>query len=496
MANSKLLVSVAAAGALVGIGIASAADLPRTYTKAPAVIADIYNWTGFYIGLEGGGDWGRSRHYQNDPAAAAAGERLGRTTNLGLAETGAIGLNGVLAGSTVGYNYQFSNNIVVGIENDFSWTHDKGGANLIPPFTNAVMAQTAQTWLDTLRGRIGYAWKRVLVYGTGGAAFAGEGILLCETIAAGCGNQSRIVIGWVAGAGAEYALVDNWSVKLEYLHADFGSQFYPRTYPPGHAVNGSTFFASRDVTLTDDIVRAGLNYQFGGGGRTKAPAAAAEIHNWTGFYIGVEGGGDWGHSQHYQDDSGTFFGSIFCPLQFCPPAPFGLPQTAGIDLNGVFAGSTAGYNYQFGSSIVVGIENDFSWSGNSGSANLVPPFLTGMTYTTTQTWLDTLRARAGYTWNRVLVYGTGGAAFANAEVLLCDPATCASQSRIMTGWTAGMGTEYAFMDHWSVKLEYLHAEFGAHFPRITTTILNPAHNLTLIDDIVRAGVNYKFVWGS
>jgi outer membrane immunogenic protein len=185
-------------------------------------------------------------------------------------------------------------------------------------------------------------------------------------------------------------------------------------------------------------------------------------------------------------------------LQFCPPAPFGLPQTAGIDLNGVLAGGTAGYNYQFGSNIVVGIENDFSWSSNSGSANLVPPFMTGMTYTTTQAWLDTLRVRAGYTWNKVLLYGTGGAAFANEELLLCDPAPggCGSQSRIVAGWTAGMGAEYALMDHWSVKLEYLHAEFSAHYPLITTAILNPARNVTLIDDVVRAGVNYKFVWGS
>jgi outer membrane immunogenic protein len=125
------------------------------------------------------------------------------------------------------------------------------------------MFQTSQTWLDTLRGRIGYAWNRLLIYGTGGAAFANEGILLCDPIAAGCASQSKIVTGWTAGVGAEYIFRDNWSVKFEYLHADFGTQFYSRTFTPALFLDGSSFFAARNVTLTNDIVRAGVNYRFG-----------------------------------------------------------------------------------------------------------------------------------------------------------------------------------------------------------------------------------------
>jgi outer membrane immunogenic protein len=231
----RLAVIAAVLPSVIGFpGAACAADLPPSaYTKAPGTVADIYNWTGIYVGFEGGGDWGRSQHYQNDPAASAAnvnqdpgfhgggagnldgggaggfrgggfgGGRGGLVAGpplLGLAETGGIDPSGVLLGGTIGYNYQFSNNIVVGIENDISSTNTKGSANLIPPFVTAQMFQTSQTWLDTLRGRIGYAWNRLLVYGTGGAAFTNEGILLCDPIAAGCGSQSRTVTGWTAGA--------------------------------------------------------------------------------------------------------------------------------------------------------------------------------------------------------------------------------------------------------------------------------------------------------
>jgi outer membrane immunogenic protein len=272
--SSKSIVAAAViVGAVLSVGAACAAGSPGDPTTGtPATLAEVYNWTGFYIGLEGGGDWGRSRHYQDDPAAAAGGKlgvNANGTTNLGLPESGAIDLSGALLGGTAGYNYQFSNNIVVGIENDFSWTSTKGSTNVIPPFNTAVTLQTAQTWLDTLRGRIGYAWKQVLVYGTGGAAFTNEGILLCDPIVAACGSQSKMVTGWTAGAGAEYAVRANWTVKLEYLHADFGSQFYPRTYAQGR--NGPGFFDARSVTLTNDIVRAGVNYKFGSGGEAAAP---------------------------------------------------------------------------------------------------------------------------------------------------------------------------------------------------------------------------------
>jgi outer membrane immunogenic protein len=240
-------------------GAASAADLPaRTYTKAPMRAYPIYDWSGFYIGIEGGGGWGKSQHYRNDPTTPAVN---------GLPETGGISLNGGLVGGTYGYNYQFNNNIVVGIENDISWTSNKGSASFVAPFaplTNT--AQTSQSWLDTLRGRLGFAWNRWMFFGSGGAAFADEGVQICNA-ARGCESLSQKVTGWTAGAGVEYAFAPNWSAKLEYLHVDFGSQQFSRTAAP-------VVFFARDVTLTENIARVGVNYKFGWDG-ARYPSNAA-----------------------------------------------------------------------------------------------------------------------------------------------------------------------------------------------------------------------------
>jgi outer membrane immunogenic protein len=246
-----VLPAILATGAWVSIGAASAADLPaRTYSKAPAMVpASVYNWTGLYIGIEGGGDWGRSQHYNNDPTTPAV---------FGLPQTGGINLSGGLVGGTIGYNYQFSNNVVIGIENDISWTNFRGTAPLIAPFNLTETAQTSQSWLDTLRGRLGYAWDRVLLFGTGGAAFTNEKFQLCDPVT-GCGGASRSVAGWTAGAGVEYAFANSWSAKLEYLHVDFGRNSYG--FAPNSTGLGAGGFAPRQVSLTDDIVRAGVNYR-------------------------------------------------------------------------------------------------------------------------------------------------------------------------------------------------------------------------------------------
>jgi len=252
MLQSKFTAAIVALSAIVGISAASAADLaPRPYTKAPPMVAQMYSWTGCYVGAEGGGIWGRSQHYYNDPADIPA--------LVGLAETNGIHPSGGLAGGTVGCNYQFNGNWVIGIEGDVSWTNLNGSAPSIAPFNPTLTYQTNQRWMDTVRGRIGYAWDRVLVYGTGGAAFTGENVSVCGPVG-GCAGGSANVTGWVAGAGIEWAFYQNWSAKLEYLHADFGTTGYGR-FP-----NLATFYDARNVKLTDDLVRVGVNYRFNWGG--------------------------------------------------------------------------------------------------------------------------------------------------------------------------------------------------------------------------------------
>jgi outer membrane immunogenic protein len=146
---------------------------------------------------------------------------------------------------------------VFGVENDISWTNTKGSASDIAPFNTEATNQTSEKWLDTLRGRVGYAaWDTVLLYGTGGVAFAGTNVLVCGPLH--CVSDSHTRTGWAAGAGAEWMVFEHLTVKLEYLHADFGTTSYIN---PTVVIPPATF-VTRNVPLTNDIVRAGLNYKF------------------------------------------------------------------------------------------------------------------------------------------------------------------------------------------------------------------------------------------
>jgi outer membrane immunogenic protein len=255
MRNSTLAFCAAiVVGTILGIGAASAADLPaRTYAKAPvAVAAPVYSWTGCYIGVEGGGVWGRSQHYAADPVDITNGV-------FGFPQTGGINPTGGVAGGTLGCNYQVGN-FVVGIEGDGSWTNNSGSANLIFPFRATDVATTNQGWIATYRGRIGYAWDRVLLYATGGGASTNIGVNLCDPTF-GCIGGSQTVSGWAAGAGIEYAFWQSLSVKVEYLHLGFGQTYFGPLVP-----SAGFIFRARNVSLADDIVRVGLNYKFGWGG--------------------------------------------------------------------------------------------------------------------------------------------------------------------------------------------------------------------------------------
>jgi outer membrane immunogenic protein len=239
---------------LVALGFAApaaAADLPvwRTPPAAYVAVPPIFNWTGCYVGIEGGGNWGRSEQ------VARSGAFTGSTIS------GGFDLRGGIAGGTVGCNYQLGSSFVIGIENDISWTDKKGSAVDQAPFNPAAISSTREKWIDTLRGRLGMNFDRVLLYATGGGAFAGTDVVVSNP-AFGSITDSRGRTGWVAGVGGEWAAwVGPWGAltfKLEYLHADFGGQLYIN--PPVVTVAGTV--VSRDVKLTDDMVRVGMNLKF------------------------------------------------------------------------------------------------------------------------------------------------------------------------------------------------------------------------------------------
>jgi outer membrane immunogenic protein len=242
-----LIASVAAAAAFCGAP-AFAADMP---VKAPAYRTDGpgYNWSGCYLGVEGGGAWGRTKQIDEVPGNFGFGQAMQNTH-----------VDGGLAGGTAGCNYQTSR-WVWGFEGDLSWANLKGQA---PP--SAIFSQQAigakVSWLDTLRGRIGYAADRTLFYVTGGAAFAN--VRATELTNQGIPNAvARDRSGLAVGAGVEWALADpHWSLKAEYLYVDFGKKLY--VFEPNSL--------DRSVRLNENIVRIGLNYKFGDWG--KGPVSA------------------------------------------------------------------------------------------------------------------------------------------------------------------------------------------------------------------------------
>jgi outer membrane immunogenic protein len=243
------------AAALVSMATAaSAADFPAAPPMKAALPAPIlFSWTGCYVGVEGGGAWGQGEQIANGPPAPNA------------SITGGLSIKGGIAGGTVGCNIQMSD-FVIGGEADFSWTNKRGSVNDVPPFNFGSVSETREKWLDTFRGRFGYAIDRFMIYGTGGVAVAGTAISVTNP-AFGTVSRSMDRTGWTAGVGGEFAV---WSagafdvtLKVEYLHVGFETKQY-QNMPVVTAAG--TAFVARDTKLTDDIVRAGLNVKFNWGG--------------------------------------------------------------------------------------------------------------------------------------------------------------------------------------------------------------------------------------
>jgi outer membrane immunogenic protein len=283
--NSKLIVSAMAINAALGIGSACAADLAaRPYTKAPTMVAEVYNWTGFYVGGEVG--WEGSRQDgRSDPLPAGFGAPP--IAGAGLAGFGLLptnhGLNrdGVIGGIYLGYNWQVGHT-VFGLEGDVNYLDRSGSSTQTlfatfsgtPTARDATINLSADTrWIGTVRGRIGYAWDRFMVYGTGGVAFT-EAQYSIKVVSAAVGGLnggpptsigfSQDKVGYAAGAGVEWMFAPNWIGRLEYMHYGFGGSngVLPIVIGTCTAAVNCRFAASTS-DLNINSVRVGLSYKFG-----------------------------------------------------------------------------------------------------------------------------------------------------------------------------------------------------------------------------------------
>jgi outer membrane immunogenic protein len=262
-----------------------AADLPpQIYTKAPAAVDFGYEWSGFYVGANVGYSWGRVRTdgdltgTQNVSVFRTAGPTLISSVNsaIALPLTGRTNIDGVVGGGQAGYNWRRAQ-WLFGLEVDLQGSdqHARGGVCTIagcPAGAGVFTANYQLDWFGTLRGRIGFLPSdRVLLYATGGLAY-GHFSADAPSLAVSWGSTRA---GWTAGAGAEFAIDHNWSVKLEYLFVDLGnvggnsgaatSTVTNALSTPSlgfNTVTTTTLAATFNSRFTDNTLRVGLNYRF------------------------------------------------------------------------------------------------------------------------------------------------------------------------------------------------------------------------------------------
>ena len=280
----KLLALTASLAAIATSTAVLAADLPSKRVAPVAPVAAPYSWTGFYVGLNAGGAWGNSNIRTN-----LGGMWIGDVDEQNILSAANRNLSpaSFMGGAQIGYNYQI-NQFVLGIEADANFfgqskSYSTGvmtGANpfgLPAPSVGTYWAtgKVSANNLFTIRPRVGFAIDRVMIYATGGLAISSVSfnqnigylneslVTLPITSAAGganAGSKSATQVGWTIGAGAEWAVTNNISLKAEYLYVDLGSLSFASSYTS--PVDQSVWTATHKASLRSNIARVGVNYKF------------------------------------------------------------------------------------------------------------------------------------------------------------------------------------------------------------------------------------------
>jgi outer membrane immunogenic protein len=243
----KFLLGAVGLVALSFAAPASAADLAaRPYTKAPPMIAAIYDWSGFYIGANGG--WGSSRKCWDFTTPAGAF----------VAAEGCHDATGGVAGGQVGYRWQ-SSAWVFGVEAQGNWADLRGSNQSLafPGFNNNSKIDA----FGLFTGQVGWAWNNALLYVKGGAAVTSDRFNVTTTVgnvlAGTTGDQTRW--GGTVGAGVEFGFAPNWSLGVEYDHLFMGNKLATFTTPAT-----GLFFGTDRIRQDVDLVTARVNYRWGG----------------------------------------------------------------------------------------------------------------------------------------------------------------------------------------------------------------------------------------
>jgi outer membrane immunogenic protein len=255
IASRRTLVGFATLSISVLPFTANAADMyrappPVSYKDAPVYVPP-NTWAGFYVGINGGYGWGDGG---NSIGYNGAGSFVDGDGSRRAQPEGAFG------GGQIGYNFQ-SGSFVYGVETDFQGGDLNDSAAGITANGNSYSTKERVDWFGTARGRLGYAFNRTLLYGTGGfaygnvhqSAFATDGVNSVSL------RSSDVQTGFAVGGGVEYKVSPAWSLKAEYQYIDLGNEKLTGMDSSGAAAS------TNNLDTNFHTARIGLNYRFGGG---------------------------------------------------------------------------------------------------------------------------------------------------------------------------------------------------------------------------------------
>jgi outer membrane immunogenic protein len=258
---TRLLIAFFACNALVLVALAGPESLPRNdYKESKTMVAPVppppCDWTGFYIGINGGGVFG------NDTEVTDVDEY-----NVDIGDPGhtfSYDADGWVGGGQLGYNFQIGKWFVLGVEGDGGYLGVDGRKRQPGSPGDDTFAETNPGFYTTLRARVGVTFNCLMIYATGGG-FGSDYERRVEDDcnegpcgdALGSGSDDDFRFGWTVGGGAEWAFTRHWSVKVEYLHYDLGDDDHV-----DFKIRDGTHFRWRFDEDGGDIVRGGVNFRF------------------------------------------------------------------------------------------------------------------------------------------------------------------------------------------------------------------------------------------
>jgi outer membrane immunogenic protein len=466
-----------------------AADLPARKAPPPVSASPVFTWTGFHLGYNrgyGGGTY--------EASAALAAPPYGWATHTFDRASGWI------TGLQAGYDRQFGNNVVLGVETDLQWSdiqasHQEATTASDPSLGAVVNTSQSLEWFGSTRARLGYSYGRLLPYVTGGVAYGETSVRSVQALpglVAGVSQRSTGV-GWAAGAGLDVALSERVSARAEYLYLQLpGVTGLAAGFSPTIPALAGTY---RTGPTEAHLVRGGLNYRFAGLNNLMPASPGGDLLDtikgilfqdpsldWSGVYGGVTAG--------YGGDVVRLVTSASTP---------GFARATSLDdrSGGAVVGAGIGYQRQIANRFVLGVETDAQWSGVAASHQEAAFALNGVAAGASygMDWFGTTRARLGLARGSSLTFVTGGVAYGGVSVSAPQAgALFSGDGRTQFGWTLGSGTEYALTDKVSLKADYLYVSLNGVSGQAVAPGFAAGSFSTgrLVTQVTRLGLNWRF----